>query len=200
MERTGYHLSGSQNTETDDCYWKSQINSTSQVFFRGHYVFRTLNGAMAASVSFLTSAIFAALAAYVPNLRGVRVDLLLNVVRAGFVLGAIVFGAICVRVLWGLIRSHRIQVEINEYGIISGNRFWPWAEVGSVTGTRYSNGVSLGFIPRGTMIALGAGELPTTPLLTDQQYVELAQELSCYISTRFPHVNVAMQPLEPLGD
>lgn len=174
--------------------------STSQVFFRGQYVFRTRNGAMAASVSFLTAASFAALAAYVPSLRGVRVDLLLNVVRASFALVTIVFGAICVRVLWGLIRGHRTHVEINEYGIISGRRFWPWAQVGSVTGTRYSNGVSLGFIPRSTMIALGAGELTTTPLLSDQQYVELAQELCRYTSTYFPHVNVAMQPLDPLGD
>jgi hypothetical protein len=111
-----------------------------------------------------------------------------------------VFGSVGLWTLWSWIRNRRIDVEINEDGIICGNRFWPWDRVRSFGGTRYDNGVLLGFTPRGMTIVWGGGGLPTTPLLTEHQYIQLARELRRCVSARFPDVDVAMHPVEPPAD
>jgi hypothetical protein len=101
--------------------------------------------------------------------------------------------------LWNWIQNRRVTVEINADGIMYGNRFWPWDRVRSFAGTQYDNGVCLGFTPRGRGV-WGGGGLPTTPLLTEEQYVELAGELIHEISERYPEVIVAMYPLRATAD
>lgn len=165
-----------------------------RVLYRSHYVFRTLNGTMAIVVALLISALLAAVAVYGP-VRGRELPLV--VVRAGFALVALTFGGIGLRALWGWIRNDRIRVEINEDGIVHGNRFWSWHRVHSFEGIRYTNGVALGFTARGVMVGLGAGTLPTTPLLSEQEYAELAREVSRCTAARFPHVDVAIEPRDP---
>jgi hypothetical protein len=161
-----------------------------RVFFRGEYVFRTVNGAMAVMTGLGASAVSAAVAVCIARLGE---DLLSNVVAVIFGAVASVFGGVGLWTLWSWIRARRVQVEINEVGIVCGNRFRSWQRIRSFAGTRYSNGVCLGFTPRRTGV-WGGGSLPTTPLLTDQQYVELARELGPWISARFPDVVVAMNP------
>lgn len=167
------------------------------VLFRGRYVFRTLNGTMAVLISFLASVICTVLAVFVLKTEG---EVLPKVVATIVLAGALIFGGLGLRALWGWVRNERIYVEINERGVVRGNRFWPWERIQLFTGTRYDNGVTLEFTPRWNTIVWGGGQLPTTPLLTVQQYVELAHELSQFLSTRFPHVEVAMQPQLPRGD
>jgi hypothetical protein len=166
------------------------------VFFRGQYVYRTLNGTMAVITGLLSGAICAAAAVYISRRDE---ELLTVVVSVIFAVVALVFGGLGLWMLWAWVRNRRILVEINEDGIICGNRFWPWDRVRSFAGTRYDNGVCLGFTPRGTGV-WGGGGLQTTPLLTEQQYVELARELSRCILARFPDVEVAMHPLKPTTD
>ena len=146
-------------------------NSSPRVFFRGQYDFRTRNGVMAVISGLVPSAIAAAAAVYISTLGE---DWLSYVVTGIFALVAFVFGMAGLWVLWGLVRTRRDLVEINADGIIYGNRFWPWDRIRSFAGKHYDNGVSLEFTPRHTGV-WGGGQLPTTPLLTDQQYVELAR-------------------------
>jgi hypothetical protein len=162
------------------------------VFFHGQYVFRTLNGTVAVVSGLLPSTIFIAVAAYILSKDA---EWLTIVVAAIFAAVALVFGGAGLWALWGWVRNRCVQVEINENGIIYGNRFWPWDRVRSFAGTRYDNGVCLEFTPRWTGV-WGGGGLATTPLLTDEQYIELAREVSRCISARFPHVVVAMHPLK----
>jgi hypothetical protein len=166
------------------------------VFFRGQYVFRTLSGTMSVIVPLLSSAICAAPIVYFSSRDE---ELLMVVVSAIFAAVALVFGGLGLWTLWSWVQNRRIPVEINADGIIYGNRFWPWDRVSSFAGTRYDNGVCLGFTPRG-MGVWGGGSLPTTPLLNEQQYVELARELSRCISARYPDVVVAMHPLKATAD
>ncbi|MEX2308219.1 MAG: hypothetical protein WD738_11530 [Pirellulales bacterium] len=165
-------------------------------FFRGEYIFRTLNGTMAVISGLVPSAIAAAVAVYISTMGE---DLLSDFVSAIFALVALIFGALGLWTLWSWIRNRRVPVEINEEGIVCGSRFWPWGRVRSFAGMRYDNGVCLEFTPcrRGVW---GGGTLPTTPLLTDQQYVELARKLDQCISARFPHVIVAMVPEDATAD
>jgi hypothetical protein len=163
------------------------------VFFRGQYEFRTLNGTMAVIAPLLAGVIFAAIALFAPRKDG---ELLPRVVAVGFGIWAFGFGGLGVWALWSLIRNRRVDVEISEDGILDGSRFWPWDRVQSFAGMRYDNGVFLEFRPRKAIGWVG-GSLPTTPALTDEQYVELAKEVSRGISARFPHVVVATHPLRP---
>lgn len=172
------------------------FGSSPEVFFREQYAFRTLNGTLAVISGLLPSAISAASAVYISRVGD---DLLSDVVSAIFALVALAFGGLGLRALWGWVCNTRIQVEINEDGIVHGNRFWPWDRVRSFAGTRYDNGVCLEFTPRTTGV-WGGGRLHTTPLLTEEQYVELARELSHWLSSRFAHVEVATYPLRATSD
>jgi hypothetical protein len=167
-----------------------------RVFFGGQFVYRTLNGAMAVIAVLVTSAIMAAIAL---TIRRMGEDLLSDVVSAGFGMGALVIGGYGLWALWSWVRNRCIHVEVNEDGIVCGNRFRPWERVHAFEGVRYDNGVCLRFTPRRTGV-WGGGMLPTTPLLTDEQYVELARDVSQGLTARFPHVVVAMHPLKATAD
>jgi hypothetical protein len=166
------------------------------VFFRRDYAFRTLNGTMAVIAALLASALSGAVAVYAWKTgEGV----LVHVVAAVFASGALIFCGLGLWATWSWIGNRRVHVEINGDGIICGDRIWPWDRVHRFVGRRYSNGICLEFtLSRG--VVLGGGHLPTTPLLTDKEYVELARTLDQCISARFPHVVVAMEPEDATAD
>jgi hypothetical protein len=168
------------------------VSRSAAVLFRSKYVFRSLNGTMAVIVPLLMSVIFGVLSEQVLKAGN---DLLVDFVRFGFSVGAVVFGGCGPWTLWAWIGNRDVRVEISEDGIVSGNRFWPWRRVRLFAGMRYSNGVCLAFTPRAMM--WGGCDLPTTPLLTEQQYIDLAREVSQRIAVRFPDLEVALQPLDP---
>jgi hypothetical protein len=165
-----------------------------KVFLRGEYAFRNVNGAIAIIGPLVMGAILAFSAVYIPGAGDTSLSRIVNIVLA---VGALVLSGFGLWALWGWVRNARIRVEINENGIIRGDRFWPWEQVRSFAGWQYVNGVSLEFKPRGMMIVWNRGDLPITPLLSEQQYIELARELQQCISKRFPHVDVALHPLKP---
>ncbi|MDB5337267.1 MAG: hypothetical protein JWN70_2886 [Planctomycetaceae bacterium] len=111
-------------------------------------------------------------------------------VGCGFGFGSLVFGGFGLYALLGWITNRRIQVEINADGIVNGTRFWRWDEVNSFTGILYYNGVCIQFNSGWRTV-----QAPTTPLLTEQQYIGLAQELR-RILVRFPNTELAMHPLK----
>lgn len=170
-------------------------DASPHVLFRGRYVFRTPNGVGAFILPVLFGGAFVAIVIATSTYDGR--DPIVAFGNVWFALGGLLFFGLGLRALWGLIRNERIVVEINEAGIIRDKRFYPWDQVRSFEGTRYSNGVSLGFTTSGKMAGFAPGELPTTPLLTEEEYMELAREVSRYISSQFPHVQIAMEPLEP---
>ena len=167
-----------------------KLCSSPVVFFRRDYTFRTLNGTMAVIAALLASAMLATVAVYVWKKAE---EVLALVVGAVFASGALIFCGLGLWVMWSWLRNRRVTVEINEDGIICGSRFWAWDRVHYFAGRRYSNGVCLEFTPSRGVVS-GGGDLPTTPLLTDQEYVQLARTLSQCISARFPHVTVVMEP------
>jgi hypothetical protein len=76
---------------------------------------------------------------------------------------------------WGIIFNRRVVVEISDEGILHGKRFWPWAEIETFGGMALGEGVKLFFIVRGRSDRMH--RLPTTPLLTNGQFRELALAL-----------------------
>jgi len=166
------------------------------VFFRRDYAFRTLNGTMAVIAAILSGALLGAVAVYAWKTgEGV----LVHVVAAVFASGALVFCGLGLGAMWSWIGNRRIHVEINGDGIICGDRFWQWDRVHCFVGRRYNHGVCLEFtLSRG--VVLGGGDLPTTPLLTDKEYVELARTVDQFTSARFPHVVVAIEPKDATAD
>jgi hypothetical protein len=166
------------------------------VFFRGQYVCRSFNGGMAAISGFVASALATAFAVYNSRMGN---GVLSDVVSGMFALLALIFGGLGLWEFWGLASNRRVDVEINEDGIVCGNRFRPWDRVNTFVGKRYNNGVCLGFTPRRTGV-WGGGDLPTTPLLTDQEYVELAREMIRQLSNRFPHLLIITHPTAATSD
>ena len=160
-------------------------SDTPAVFFRGHYSFRSFNCAAGVLATSVASFILAFL---VP-------DMPWGFVSVVFILSALLWGGLGLRMLWGWIRNESAYVEINERGIVRGKNFWPWEQVNSFYGTSYANGVRLDFMThRITYGFYGGSNLSTTPLLTNNQYVELAKELIHYLATEYPDVDVDPLP------
>lgn len=114
-----------------------------------------------------------------------------NTIGIGFACGTLILGGFGLYTLLSLIANRRIWVEVNEDGIVNGTRLWKWNEIDSFTGKRYFNGVCIEFASRWRRVSA-----PTTPLLTERQYIELAIELHRRIVVRFPNIKLAMFPLE----
>lgn len=160
----------------------------STALFRGQYCFRTLNGTLASVVPLLFSVSFAVISSRVFAKAD---DLLQRQVGYGFGVGSLVVGSVGLYALLGVITNRRIEVEINEDGIINGSRLRPWNEVNSITGKKYFNGVCIEFSAGWRTMSA-----PTTPLLTEQRYIEIVQELHRRIAVRFPNVKIAMLPVD----
>ena len=167
------------STEKPTC-----CSDTPAIFFRGQYSFRSFNCAAGVLLTFVFSAMFVFAAASFPWSFGCFI----------FVFIALGLGGVGMRMLWGWIHKESTYIEINEHGIVSGKRFWSWKQVHSFHGTSYANGVRLDFMTRKITYGFYAGgNLSTTPLLTKNQYVDLAKKMSHYLATEYP--NVVVDPL-----
>jgi hypothetical protein len=171
---------------------ESSVND-SGFFYSGEYVCRTWNGAMSAIVPLLFAGFFGFITATIfSEMRGT----LALVVGGSFAAGALFFAIMGFLALIAFIGNRRILVEIGDKGIQHGNRFTPWAEVKEFRGTRYANGVCLGFTPTRRPFVSGDGNLPTTPLLSEQEYVELAQKLLERVVVQHANLSVVMLPID----
>ena len=142
-------------------------------------------------LALLTSLVLSAISWYLYDAQD---DGVTRMVAACFAIGAVIFGALGLYVQVQLIRGKCDDVLIDESGITYRNRFRSWGDIRSFHGTRYSNGICLGYVPK-TWFIWGDGSLPTTPLLSEQEYINLAQRLQASIS--FPDVIIESHPVSP---
>lgn len=161
----------------------------SSILFRGQYVWRTVNGTWAVAILLLVSIVSVGVSS---SVFSQSTDSLAVLVGGGFSVGAIGFGGLGLYCLRNWIAGRVDRVEVNTDGILYRQRFTPWSDVRSFYGQQFDNGIMLTYIPNRSM--WGNGSLPTTPLLTEQEYCELAQTLAKLIGGTFPHVEVFPQP------
>jgi hypothetical protein len=169
-------------------------NEHSTILFRGQYVWRTGDAALAMAIPLLASVVFVCVAASVYS-QGT--DSLAVLVGGGFSVGAMVWGGLGLFCLRKVIAGRVDRVEIRTDGILCRQRFTPWNDVRSFYGIQYGNGIMLKYDPNRFM--WGDGSLPTTPPLTDQEYRDLAQTLAKLIGETFPRVDVCPQPRSGKG-
>ncbi len=167
----------------------------SPTLFRGQYVFRSRNGTLAMILPLLVCIVCVAIAVQAFR-EGAESPV--RVVGSAFAIGALVFGGLGLYVLFSWIGNKCERVQIDDEGVTHRNRFTPWSKIRSFHGTRFDNGICLGHMPIARFF-WGDGSLPTTPLLTEQEYVDLARRLHSRIGHRFPNVIVYMHPVEPTG-
>ena len=172
----------------------STFTKDSTILFRGQYVFRSRNGVGAMAIGLSVSIVFAIIAAH--EFRGGD-GLLSLLVGSGFAIMGLVFGGLGLFVLHSWIGNKCERVQIDDEGITYRNRFTPWTKICAFNGTRFDNGIRLGYTPKARCY-WGNGSLPTTPLLTEQQYRDLAKQLHSHIGHRFPKVVVGMFPVESI--
>ncbi len=166
--------------------------STSRILFHRQYIFRTLNGTLAAILPLSFGIVFVSIAV---NLLGNPRDTLTQCVGIGFLIGGIFFGGFGMLASFAWITNKRHDLTISEDGVTFRDHFKSWDEIGAFYGTRYGNGICLGYSPR-SRIPFGDGSLQTTPMLTEREYEALALEVYNCIGSRFSHVDVAMHPKE----
>lgn len=169
--------------------------TTSSVLFRGQYIWRSGNGTASAMVPLVFSIIFISVAVTVLMNRG---DSFERIVAYAFVMGGTFFGGLGLLAACFWICDKHDGVEVTEDGITYRNRFKSWNEIRKFYGTRYRNGVCLGYLTR-KRVQFGSGSLPTTPYLKEAEYELLAQALQRRIADRFPHVDVVPYAIEDTG-
>ena len=145
----------------------------SSILFRGQYVWRTVNGTWAVVIPLLVSIV--SLSGVSSSVFSQSTDSLAVLVGGGFSVGAIGFGGLGLYCLRNWIAGRVDRVEVNTDGIVYRQRFTPWSDVRSFYGQQFDNGIMLTYIPNRSM--WGDGSLPTTPLLTEQEYCELGRLL-----------------------
>ena len=169
--------------------------TTSSILFDGEYTYRTWNGTMAVFVSLLVCAIFGVFAVL---LLGAQEEPLAQVIGSAFGIAALIPGGRGFYALIAWLGNWRDCVQIDDEGITYRDRFIPWTKIRSFHGTRFDNGICLGHFCTAKFF-WGDGSLPTTPLLTEQEYVDLARRLQSRIGKRFQHVQIELCPTEPFG-
>lgn len=166
------------------------------VFFRGEYVFRSMNAVLAVLVLGTFGGVFLRVSSLI--FMADRETLSLTVGWCFVVGGALFLGA-SVYVLVGIILGRRDRVMISDEGITYGRQTVPWREISEFYGISYSNGVSIGYTPANRKIYIER-ELSTTPLLTVAAYVALAETIRDAIHIQHAHVRIDTIPRQPTGD
>ena len=169
--------------------------SSLAILFLGRYKFRTINGLLAAVIPLVFTVAFATVAV---KIFGFADELLTRIVGSGFVVGALIFGSLGLYALFSLISNKSVEISISEEGITAAGRFKAWEEIGKFYGNRYSNGICLCYAPKSTRIHFEKS-IATTPLLSEQEYMSLAQEMCRCVGHRYPDLEIAMQPMESAG-
>lgn len=170
--------------------------ASSTVFFERCYVYRSGNGLFA----LLVLTLFGVGALWVSTTRinnpPGQIEIIVTSVflLAGFgLLGCSIF------MLYSMLIDRRTAVRITVEGIWKDQKYIPWTEVGGFYGTRYSNGISLGFTLRHKRIQ-NEKSLCTTPLLTEKEYSDLAGTLRDYVQRINCGANIELHPRVPTGD
>jgi hypothetical protein len=84
--------------------------------------------------------------------------------------------------------DHRLELVIDSRGVSYGSRFYPWAEVGSLSGRWNHNRLTLCLHRRG-LVALDR-HLQTDVGLTEDEYDHLMERLNNDIGTTYPHLRL----------
>ena len=175
---------------------ESTRTQSSDVLFHREYVFRSSNGVLA----ILVLALFGILFLWAAN-QGANINLgkIGRFVSVGFAVAGVILIGLGAQAVVSFVIDKRIVVSISGDGIRRGQGFTPWSDIAVFYGTRYTNGISLGFSPRGKRIYIEKS-LSTTPLLTDKEYKELANTLHGRLVHERSDVQIELFPREPIGD
>ena len=171
-------------------------NCSAMVFFRGEYVFRSINGVLGALVLVVFGGLFAWVSSqcFKSDTGGLSLF-----VGGAFAFGAALFLGASIYLMIAILIGRRDQVIISVDGITDGRRFIPWREISELYGTIYSNGVCIGYAPAKRRIYMER-KLSTTPLLTAAAYTNLAETIRDAISDQNAHLRIDTMPRQPVGD
>ncbi len=164
----------------------------SRVLYQGSYCFRSSNGLLSVLVTsaFGIAFVWASIQCFtkIPTSLAQSVGLLFAII-------AIALLGVSTYLLIGMVIGRVETVTIGTEGITHGERFESWADISEFYGIAYFNGICLGYTANRRPHV--AGSLPTTPLLSVNQFRELTEEMGRQISTRYPHVRIETVPREP---
>jgi hypothetical protein len=113
----------------------------------------------------------------------------------------VVGAAMLVGVAFGLaymVQGRERVVRVTEHGVTRGRKHWPWVRIARFGGIKYSNGIAITFQLRGR--GHGTRILITTPLLTAEQFVELARTVKAFAAETKTDVLVVEEPEVPTPD
>ena len=167
-----------------------------KAFFDGAYRYRSANGVLSAVV-----------------MAGVGVALLFarqrTMARLGYepmwwwtaqgigLLGAAAVGTAAVTVAF-MVQGRQRVVRVTEHGVTHGRKHWSWVRIARFGGMRYSTGIAITFHLRGRGHAMRI--LITTPLLTMEPFVALAQTVKAFADETNTHLLVVEKPEDPPSD
>lgn len=166
--------------------------SAPRVFFERRFHFRSLD----TTVQIFATAGFGAVFAYAAWSHASRASaggassINFAVITA---IVAVVCFAYLGHYLWAWAANRVDAVRLTEEGVERGTKVWRWERVAVISGQDDTDGIWLLFEPRSEGPTL-IEPLPTSPLLTAEQFSSLTAELSEYLRERHPHVTVETKP------
>ncbi len=167
-----------------------------RALYQGSYAFRSANGLLAMLVPGTVGATFI----WVSVLCLTKIPgQLAKFVGVAFTVGAIGLLGASIYSLIAILIGRVVNVTIATDGITHGRRFTPWEDISDFYGTVYANGIGLGYTLAGRKVYMER-TLSTTPLLTNDQYRDLCEEIREFISAKQTHVRIEMNPRFPTGD
>ena len=167
-----------------------------KAFFDGAYRYRSVNGLT--SVAVTTGFGGALLFARQRTLATLGFEHVWWCLAQGIgLLGAAALVAAAVSVIF-ILQGRERAVRVTEHGITHGRQHWPWVRMAEIGGMKYTNGIAIKFH------LLGRGHatrtLITTPLLTQEQFAELARTVKDFARAAYPQLRFVEEPEVPSGD
>ncbi|MGV3660878.1 MAG: hypothetical protein ACO1TE_11870 [Prosthecobacter sp.] len=86
------------------------------------------------------------------------------------------------------VADHQLELRIDSHGVSYGSRFYPWSEVGSLSGRWYHRRLML-LLHRKGLVALDR-HLVTDVGLTEDEYDRLMERLNDDIGAIYPHLRL----------
>ncbi len=166
------------------------------ILYQSGYSFRSINGSLSALVTFAFGGTFVWVSSECFKMNEGQLS---HIVGGGFAIGSVFFLGASFYAMVSLLVGRRIRVQISTEGVMHGKRFVPWEEISDFFGTSYSNGVCLAYTPAKRKMHLEKS-LPTTPLLSLDEYRALADRLHEQITPLQSHVRIELVPRQPVGD
>lgn len=165
-------------------------------FFQGEYVFRSRNGVLATMLPLAVGGTFAGVSYECFRMNAGRLSI---IVGGSFAIVSVFFLLAGCYVMSSLLVGRRVEVAVSKDGITHGKRFIPWVEISEFYATIYSNGVCLAYTPVGRGAHLDTS-MPTTPLLSYDDYRMLAETLRDRVAPFQTHVVIEAISRQPVGD